>query len=342
MVDNASEDQSAQLARQSGADVLRVESVGYGSAIAGGLTAAKGKYTIIADGDGQHDVGSLDDFIDKLREGYDLVVGNRYQGKATGGRRSLHRKLGNLLISLIGKWYFKVPIGDFNCGLRGMPTECARSLNLQCRGMEMASEIIVKASLAGFRVAEVPVVISERPDISQSHLRVWRDGWRHFRILLCLTPYPTFLYPGIFFITLGVVGVSVLFFGSIIIGGIEFNLHTMLLSSASIICGLQLLIFYVLAGTFQESIRITPRSWLTLGLRQRTFGDISLVLAVALLAVGVVGLAQFFTAWAEAGYSNLNPYRHMRILIFALSFFISGLQLASASFIYYLPNIKRI
>ncbi len=342
VIDNASDDRSAPRAKEAGADVLRVETVGYGAALREGVAAAKGKFVIIADGDGQHDVGSLDGFIDKLREGYDLAVGNRYFGKTTDGCRGLPRRLGNFLISRIGKLFFKVSIGDFNCGLRGMRAERIRALGLECRGMEAASEVIAKAALAGLRITEVPTTVFPRHQLSQSHLKVWRDGWRHFRILLCFSPNYMFLYPGIFFTALGVLGVSALFFGSVVIGDVKFNLHTMLISAAAVICGLQLLIFFALVRTFQESIHIMSESWLTQGLRQRTFGDMSLILALILLAIGTAGMVEFLLIWAEAGYDNLDPSRHMRILIFALTFFISGLQLLSSSFVYYLLNIKRI
>ncbi|MGQ0833486.1 MAG: glycosyltransferase family 2 protein, partial [Gammaproteobacteria bacterium] len=196
IADNGSEDGSRALAERAGARVVDVTERGYGAALAGGIAAARGRYIIMGDADDSYDFGRLDGFIARLREGYPLVMGNRFRGGIRKGAMPLlHRYLGNPVLSFVGRLLFRTPVGDFHCGLRGFDREAVGSLHLRTTGMEFASELVVKASLAAWRIAEVPTTLSPDGRGRPPHLRSWRDGWRHLRFLLLFSPRWLFLYP---------------------------------------------------------------------------------------------------------------------------------------------------
>ena len=196
VVDNGSSDRSREHALRAGARVVHEPRTGYGNAVIGGISAAKGRFIILGDGDGEHDLDALEPFWEKLQEGADFVIGNRYQGAMRPGSSVLRRRVGNPMLSGLGRLLFQVPVNDFLSGLRAFRADRARALGLRSPGMEMASEMIVKAGLRGMRFAEVPVFQRSAFDPARSsHVRVWRDGWRHLRLLLTLSPRRPLLDP---------------------------------------------------------------------------------------------------------------------------------------------------
>ena len=251
IADNGSDDGSQQIAVDNGARVIPVAEKGYGNALKGGIAAAEGTYVIMGDADDSYDFLNLTPYLEKLREGYDLVMGNRFKGGIKKGAMPfLHRYLGNPVLSFIGRLFFKSKIGDFHCGLRGFSKEAFYEMELKTSGMEFASEMIVKASLADMKIAEVPTVLSPDGRTRPPHLNTWRDGWRHLRFLLLYSPKWLFLIPSVLLMLFGA-GVSLrLLFGSIQIGATRFDVHTLLFSSALFLIGFQLLLFYGLTKIY--------------------------------------------------------------------------------------------
>ena len=211
IADNGSEDGSQEIAERLGARVVPVSGRGYGAALHGGFEAARGRFVIMGDADDSYDFSSLMPFVEKLREGYDLVMGNRFLGGIEpGAMPPLHRYLGNPVLTGIGRLFFRSPAGDFHCGLRGFRRDAILGLGLQTTGMEFASEMVVKSTLMGLRIAEVPTTLSPDGRSRPPHLRSWRDGWRHLRFLLLYSPRWLFLYPGAVLMLLGLVSGALL------------------------------------------------------------------------------------------------------------------------------------
>lgn len=200
IADNGSTDNSLEIARQKNARIIHVEAKGYGNALKSGIAAALGKYVIMGDSDDSYDFYALAPFVEKLREGYDLVMGNRFKGGIMKGAMPFkNRYLGNPVLSFVGRLFFSIKIGDFHCGLRGFSKEAVQKMDLRTTGMEFASEMVVKASLHKMKITEVPTILHPDGRSRPPHLKPWRDGWRHLRFLLLYSPAWLFLYPGVFF-----------------------------------------------------------------------------------------------------------------------------------------------
>ncbi len=230
--DNGSTDGSQQIAKDLGARVISVATRGYGSALRGGIAAARGRYILMGDADDTYDFTQLDAFVGKLREGFDLVMGNRFHGGiAPGAMPPLHRYLGNPVLTGIGRLFFKSPVGDFHCGLRAFRKDAIDGLALRTLGMEFATEMIVKATAFGLRVTEIPTTLSADKRDRPPHLRTWRDGWRHLRFLFLYSPRWLFLYPGIALCALGLVVSALLLPGPRRIGSVGFDVHTLLFAA---------------------------------------------------------------------------------------------------------------
>jgi glycosyltransferase involved in cell wall biosynthesis len=248
IADNGSTDGSREIARELGARVVDVPDRGYGAALMGGFEAAHGRYVIMGDADGSYDFGHIEGFLERLRAGDDLVMGNRFRGGIEEGAMPfLHRYLGNPVLSFVGRLLFPSAIGDFHCGLRGFRREILGALDLQSPGMEFASEMVVKATLSELRISEVPTTLS--PDLRSRppHLRTWRDGWRHLRFLLLFSPRWLFFYPGLALMAIGLVATIALLPGELRIFGIGFDVHTLVYASAMIVVGYQAMLFAVFA-----------------------------------------------------------------------------------------------
>jgi glycosyltransferase involved in cell wall biosynthesis len=334
VADNGSIDGSAEVALAAGARVIRIADKGYGNALIGGISAARGRFVIMADADDSYDFAHLEAFVDCLRAGNTLVIGNRFRGVIrSGAMPPLHRYLGNPLLSFVGRLFFSSGVGDFHCGLRGIDREAALQLNLRAPGMEFASEMIVKATLAGWRITEVPTVLSPTGRSHASHLRSWRDGWRHLRFLLMMSPRWLMLYPGLALIGVGIAAQLGILRGPIIIAGVGFDIHTMLYAGGATILGTQLVLFSVLAravGVLKNALPMSPS--LARFLRAFTLErGILLGLALGLAGLGLAAYSVF--SWAHVRLTALDPSAMMRIAIPSVTLMLVGAEIIFASFL---------
>jgi glycosyltransferase involved in cell wall biosynthesis len=259
VADNGSTDRSVQIAETNGAVVVHVASKGYGSALKGGFAAASGKFIIMADADESYDLINLMPFMARLREGYDLVMGNRFKGGIKDGAMPWHhRYIGNPILSFIGRLFFHSPANDFHCGLRGFTKEAIERMNLQTTGMELASEIVIKASIMNMRVCEVPTTLSPDGRDRPPHLRSFRDGWRHLRFLLLYSPRWLFLYPGVALLLLGGIAGVILFAGPVNTRFRLFDFHSFILAGAITILGLNMLSLAFITRVFAYNFGLLP------------------------------------------------------------------------------------
>ena len=334
IADNGSDDGSRKIAEAAGARVIEVPRRGYGAALAGGIAAARGRSIIMGDADDSYDFTQLDAFVAKLREGYPLVMGNRFRGGIQKGAMPwLHRYLGNPVLSFIGRLLFGARVGDFHCGLRGFDREAVQSLNLKTTGMEFASELVVKASLAGWRIAEVPTTL--RPDGRgrPSHLRSLRDGWRHLRFLLLFSPRWLFFYPGLALLGVGIALTTALYFTPLRFMGAGLDIHSMLYASAAALLGMQLCLFALFARVSAQNAGLLPRRpSLERFLRTLTL-ERGLLIGLAVAAAGFFWSAAAFWQWREAGFGALDPRVVMRDTIPAAALMVGGMEMMLASFL---------
>lgn len=334
VADNGSTDGSQRLATEAGARVVEIRDRGYGSALIGGIAASRGRYVIMGDADGSYDFNWLDEFVAQLRAGQQLVIGNRFVGGiAPGAMPPLHRFLGNPVLSFIGRLLFRSDIGDFHCGLRGFERAAVLRLGLVSQGMEFASEMIVKASLADLRIAEVPTTLSPDGRSRSPHLRSWRDGWRHLRFLLMMSPRWLLLYPGLTLVFLGLGAQLAILRGPIVVRGIGLDIHTMLYAAGASILGLQLIIFALLSraiGCIKGVLPMTPgleRFWRVLTLERGIAGGLLIGSAGFALAIRSVEL------WFGAHLGALDPTTMMRYAIPSVTLMIAGAEVIFASFV---------
>jgi len=259
VADNGSTDNSARIASSAGATVVRIENKGYGSALRGGIDFAHGKYIIMADADDSYELDNLMPFLEKLREGYDLVMGNRFKGGIRKGAMPwLHQYIGNPLLSFTGKLFFKTPAGDFHSGLRGFTKEAAKKMNLQTTGMEFASEIVIKSSILNMKVCEVPTILYPDGRERRPHLRSFRDGWRHLRFLLIYSPRWLFTYPGVLLSAIGSLLSIALFFGPVNIGFRLIDFHSFIITGTMTILGINLLSFSTITRVYAYNSGLLP------------------------------------------------------------------------------------
>lgn len=342
VADNGSDDGSGQIALAMGARLVRVEPAGYGSALRGGIATARGRFVLIGDADGSYDFGDLPRFLEKLRDGYQLVMGNRFQGGiAPGAMPFLHRWLGNPLLSLLGRWLFGVRIGDFHCGLRAFDRASYERLHLASPGMEFASEMVLRAALAGYRIAEVPTPLRLDGRNRKSHLRTWRDGWRHLRFMLLFSPRWLFLLPGLFLLFSGVAVTAWLLPGAQRLGHLGLDIDTLLVSSTVSLLGYQLIVFAVFSEVFavREGFRIP-----TLAFR-RAFQYVRLETGLAtgalMLIAGLSALLLAFQTWHATGFGSLDPRITMRMAIPGVTLVCLSIQTIFSSFFLSILGIPR-
>lgn len=334
IADNGSTDGSRDIAQSLGARVHPVEERGYGAALLGGMSAARGRYIIMGDADDSYDFSALAPFIDRLRAGADLVMGNRFKGGISpGAMPPLHRYLGNPVLSFLGRLFFNVPTGDFHCGLRGFNRERFLSLDLRTTGMEFASEMVVRAALASYRIEEVPTRLHPDGRSRPPHLRTWRDGWRHLRFLLIYSPRWLFLYPGLLITFVGLFGTAMLLPGPVRVGGIGFDIHTFIVSCLAILVGLQTVTFAIMARKFGESRGLVPRSPRYGPLLSTITMERMLLLALAMGAAGMLGMIYCVMTWANTGFGPLEYQSLLRVLTLSTTAVAAALQLAFAAFL---------
>ena len=332
VADNGSTDGSVEMAGQLNARVVRVPIRGYGAALATGIDAAAGKFVIMGDSDDSYDFSSLMPFVEKLREGYDLVMGNRFRGGiAPGAMPPSHRYFGNPLLSAVGRTFFRSKTcGDYYCGLRGFRKAAIQKLNLQSPGMEFALEMLIKAGMNGLRITEVPTTLSPDGRDRAPHLRSYRDGWRSLRLYLLMSPRWFFAIPGVVLMIVGGVVSVVLSFGPIEVMGVTFDYHTLMYATAAIVLGYQSFLFAAFAKLMAVETGLHPPITKLWFLEERNMFE-RLVVAGVVLGVAGVALGVWATwGWSETGFGDLDVSQSIRPVIFSILFLILGGQTALA------------
>ncbi len=334
IADNGSTDGSQAIAEAAGARVAAVAEKGYGAALSGGIAAARGRFVIMGDADDSYDFSRLDRFVEELRKGAALVMGNRFQGGiAPGAMPWLNKYVGNPVLSFLGKLFFRTRASDFHCGLRGFDRDAIVGLSLRTTGMEFASEMLVKATLLGLPIAEVPTTLSPDGRSRRPHLRPFRDGWRHLRFLLLFSPRWLFLYPGYTLLAVGLFLGALLFRGPLRLGPtVELDIHSFLLAAMFILVGLQSVSFAIIGRRFASQYGFIPRSATFDGVLEALTLERVLVAAIILVAIGMGALLWGLSQWADRGFGALNPSTTMRAMILAMTTLVAGLQLAMSAF----------
>ncbi|HEX7262581.1 MAG TPA: glycosyltransferase family 2 protein [Candidatus Dormibacteraeota bacterium] len=342
VADNGSTDGSQLVARELGARVVDVQRKGYGSALIGGIDAAQGRFIVMGDADASYDFAAMAPLIDKLREGYDLVVGNRFLGGIEHGAMPWsHRYFGNPVLTRISSIFFHAPVGDTHCGLRAFTKDAYERMRLRATGMEFASEMVIKAALKGMRITEVPVVLHPDGRSRAPHLRTWRDGWRHLRFMLLFSPRWLFLYPGLALLSGGLVLSALLVIGPLRIGGVRLDIHTLLVAGFVALLGYQLVLFAVFTKLFaiREGFH-PPHPMLQTLLRYITL-EVGLLTGALMALGGLVALVLAVASWQSVGFGNLNPSTTMREVIPAVVLLALGTQTIFASFFISILSIER-
>ena len=314
--DNGSTDGSQELARRAGARVVDVPVRGYGAAIHAASLAARGRYLIVGDSDDSYDFSDLACFVERLRAGDDLVMGNRFKGGILPGAMPWkNRYLGNPVLSGLGRWFFGTPVGDFHCGLRGYSRAAFQRMDLRTTGMEFASEMVIKAALLGMKVSEVPIRLHPDGRSRAPHLRPWRDGWRHLRFMVLYAPQGVFLYPGLVLMGLGLALGLWLLPGPRQVGTVTLDVHSLLYAAAAFLMGFQGVMFFAFTRVFAVAERLVPVRPRLDRLLDFISLEVGLVAGVLLLAAGGVGTVLSLEAWSHVGFGNLDPSRMLRAVV---------------------------
>ncbi len=335
--DNGSTDGSVEIAERLGARVVHVEEKGYGSALIGGITAAKGKFVIMGDSDDSHDLLHLLPFVEKLRAGYDFVVGNRFSGNTRNEDISyFHRSIGNRALTMVGRVFFTNKIRDFHCGLRGMTKAAFIKMDLRTTGMEFASEMIVKANYKGLKLTDVPTEIFPSGRSRAPHLRPIRDGWRHLRFLLLYSPRWLFLYPGLTLILAG------LLVGLWLLPGTKYSLdvHTMLFASAAITMGMQSVSFAILTKTFAVHQGLLPEHPVLSKMLQFMTLEKGILIGGLMMILGIIGTLYALSLVGSGEFNNFGISSTMRLVIVSVTFLMIGSQLIFSAFFYSILALK--
>ncbi len=342
IADNGSTDGSREIAAAEGARLVPVATRGYGAALIGGIAAAHGRYVIMGDADDSYDFSRPLAFLEKLRAGADLVIGNRFRGGiAPGAMPFLHKYLGNPVLSFLGRLFFGIHVGDFHCGLRGFSRERIMALGLKTTGMEFASEMVVRAALAGYAVDEVPTTLAKDGRTRPPHLRTWRDGWRHLRFLLMFSPRWLFLYPGLALLAFGVIGTSLLLPGTFYVGAIGIDIHTFIVACIAILVGLQSISFAIIAQRYGMTAGFIPASLASRHLLTTWTLERVLIAAAFLLVLGLAGLAWCISIWASTGFGALQYAALLRSLMLSLTAVAAAIQLAFTAFLASIMDIPH-
>ncbi|MFH8250751.1 glycosyltransferase family 2 protein [Microbacterium sp. B2969] len=332
--DNGSTDGSQAIAEGLGARVSPASRRGYGAALINGIDTARGRYIIMGDADDSYDFTNLEPFVERLRGGADLVMGNRFKGGiAPGAMPPLHKYLGNPVLSGIGQLFFRPNIGDFHCGLRGFNRARVQELDLQTTGMEFASEMVVKSSLARYRIEEVPTTLKKDGRSRPPHLRSWHDGWRHLRFLLLFAPRWLFVYPGLVAFFLGAIAVAVLAFGGgVQVAGFGFGVTTMVYASALCVLGYQALLFFWLTKLYATQEGFLPASPRYRSIVARWSAERGLLIGLALFVLGVIiGIVQV-VRWGSLDFGAQDAVTAVRIAVPSALGIILGFQTIMMSF----------
>ncbi len=333
VADNGSTDGSQESARRCGARVVTVPVRGYGAALYAGSQEARGRFIIMGDSDDSYDFSDLAGFVEKLREGHDLVMGNRFKGGILPGAMPWkNRYIGNPVLSGLGRLFFGCPVGDFHCGLRGYSREAFRRMDLRTTGMEFASEMVIKATILGMKVCEVPTRLHKDGRSRPPHLRPWRDGWRHLRFMLLYNPHGVFLYPGLLLMALGLALALWLMPGPRMVGGVRLDVHTLMYAATAFLMGFQGAMFFAFTRVLALAEGLVPGS----PALDRIFGSITLeaglIAGALLLAAGMTGTAYSLGAWSQSGFGDLDPSRVLRAVIPSVVAVTLGCEVLLSSF----------
>ena len=343
VADNGSTDGSIEIAQSLGARVVAVTTKGYGAALSGGIAAARGKFVIMGDADDSYDLSNLGPFLEELRAGRDLVMGNRFRGGIEAGAMPvLHYYLGNPVLSFIGRLLFGIPVKDFHCGLRGFRRSAILGLDLKTTGMEFASEMVVRSALQRLNIGEVPTTLKPDGRSRAPHLKTWRDGWRHLKFLLMYSPKWLFFYPGFLLTGLGLLLSAVLAFGPVRLApGLELDLSSFLAACLATIMGVQLITFGALAryyATVSGMLPLGPRSSY---LMRWCKTDKVVQVAALLILCGSVLFVGSLLEWARVGFGSLANPLVPRLVAAGLSIVVVGIQTGFAGFLFGIFDIQK-
>ncbi len=343
IADNGSSDGSQRIAEECGARVVDVPARGYGNALRYGIEAAHGRYIIMGDADGSYNFMELMPFVEQLRAGFDLVMGNRFAGGIEpGAMPKLHKYLGNPVLTMIGRLFFGGPSRDFHCGLRGFRRDAMLDLDLRTTGMEFASEMVVKATMHDLRVTEVPTTLSRDGRSRPPHLRSWRDGWRHLRFLLLYSPRWLFLYPGFAAVVVGLLMMISLTIGPVRVGRIGFDIHTLLLASLLVMVGTQSMFFAILAQEFAINDGLVPPEQRFNSFFARLPLEATLLIGLVLVAAGCIGILVAVVIWGSVDFGGLRVSAMMRMLVPSITAVAVGFQWMIASFFKGILSLKVV
>ena len=335
VADNGSTDGSQAIATALGARVVRVAERGYGGALQGGIAAARGRYIVMGDADDSYDFANLDLFVARLRGGADLVMGNRFAGGIEAGAMPLlHRYLGNPVLSFIGRLFFRIPTGDFHCGLRGFRADAIRGLGLRTTGMEFASEMVVRSALAGLTIAEVPTTLKPDGRSRAPHLKTWRDGWRHLKFLLMYNPRWLFFIPGASLAGIGCLLAALLYAGPLNLWfGLELDLNSFVAACFMLVAGVQLLSFGILSRYYADLTGMLPDTPGSRGLMRAISTDRLILFSGAVLVAGAVLFGHALYAWAARDFGPLADPWIPRQVILGLSLVVVSVQTFFSAFL---------
>jgi glycosyltransferase involved in cell wall biosynthesis len=333
IADNGSTDGSQSLAETAGARVIEIRDKGYGAALIGGIEAAKGRFVIMADADDSYDFTQLDEFVAGLRDGFQLVIGNRFKGGIKPGAMPvLNRYLGNPVLSFLGRSLFASPVGDFHCGLRGFDRQAILALKLRASGMEFASEMVVKASLAQLRIAEVPTTLSPDGRDRAPHLRPWRDGWRHLRFMLLRSPQWLFLYPGLVLTALGLTGGLLLAIQPWTIPGVfTLDINALLYFAITAIVGVQISFFGLFALATARKMLLAVAPGVPERLLRLASAEGTILAGCGIAVLGLAGATTAVLQWGHASFGALVPSDMMRTTIPSVTLLAIGTQMVFGS-----------
>ena len=341
IADNGSSDGSQNIAITNGARVINIPKKGYGSALKGGIENASGKFIVMGDADDSYDFRNLNLFLTKLREGNDLVIGNRFKGGIQKNAMPfLHKYLGNPVLSFLGRIFFNLDIGDFHCGLRGFSKDAFNKMQLTTSGMEFASEMIVKSHLLKLKIVEVPTILYKDGRSRKPHLKTWSDGWRHLRFLLLYSPKWLFLLPGFVLMLLGSILSIILISNPITIFSIVFDVQTLLYSMSMLLIGFQFVLFYGLTKVFAVTQKLLPKSNRFDTIFKYITLEKGLILGFLLVLTGIISSLIAVSFWSENHFGALNFRATSRIIIPAAFTIIIGIQIILFSFFFSILGLK--
>jgi glycosyltransferase involved in cell wall biosynthesis len=343
VADNGSTDGSDRIALDQGARLVRVEEKGYGGALLGGCNAARGTYIIMGDADDSYDFTSLMPFVEKLRLGFDLVMGNRFQGGIfPGAMPLLHKYLGNPVLSGIARLFFRIEsVGDFHCGLRGFRKDAFLRMKLRTTGMEFATEMVVKAASNRMRIAEVPTTLSPDGRSRPPHLRTWRDGWRHLRFMLLYSPDWLFLWPGVALVILGMASMIWIIGGVRTVGPISLDVHTLVYAIAAIVIGYQAALFSVFSKVFAATEGLIPEDPRLTRLLKSLKLEAGVVIGLVLILFGLGASVVAVIEWKRRAFGEFDPVQGLRTVIPAVLALILGAQTILSSFFLSVLQLRR-